>query len=53
MGEVKGEGREAERHDNGEQPGGQVFFFAGINPSAIINNKWMLNGRAEVEKYRH
>jgi hypothetical protein len=26
MGEVKGEGREVERHDNGEQPGGQVFF---------------------------
>jgi hypothetical protein len=52
MGEVEGEGREVEQHDSGEQSGGEVSFSL-INPSPIINNNWILNGRAEVEKYRH
>ena len=52
MGEVEGEGREGEQHDSGKQSGGEGFFSR-INPSPIINNKRMLNGRAEVEKYRH
>ncbi len=52
MGEVEKEGREMEQHDSGEQSGGEVCFSR-INPSPIINSKWMLNGRAEVEKYRH
>jgi hypothetical protein len=51
MGEVKGEGREAERHDNGAQPGGQVFF--GRHKSLTQHNKWMLNGITDVEKYRY
>ncbi len=49
---LKGEGREVERHDNVEQPGGQVFFF-GRHQSLTHHNKWMFNGRTEVEKYRH
>jgi hypothetical protein len=45
MGEVIGEGREV------EQLGGEVFF--GRHQSLTHHNKWMLNGSAEVEKYRH
>jgi hypothetical protein len=42
-------GREVEQHDSGEQSDGEVIF-SHMNPSPIINSKWMLNGRAEVEK---
>ena len=51
MGEVKGKGRQVERHDNWErEPGVQVFF--GRHQSLTHHDKWMLNGRAEVDNYR-
>ncbi len=52
MGEVEGEGREVERHDNGEREPGVQFFF-GRRQSLTHHIKLMLNGRAEVHKYRH